>query len=204
VGTVESTATLSMIQSEDRRVETFLTCARKAFAHLPPGATLDLKVVENEPLRQELTFRGVGDAFVWGEHGWWDKPVVTLCAIRWPDDRTPPPVRADMRGAEAKKVTQRFSFAKSVPDFYRTDADGEPLPDSPLRSKQGHQFIRPDQQGRFWIDLLPEVERVEWRFYDPAKKAWVEQSPAVRPPLIELRLSLPGRKTPLRAVFETT
>src|SRR5689334_21670151 len=66
VGAVESTATLSMIQSEDRRVETFLTCARKAFAHLPPGATLDLKVIETESLRQELTFRGVGDAFVWG------------------------------------------------------------------------------------------------------------------------------------------
>jgi hypothetical protein len=44
---------------------------------------------------------------------------------------------------------------------------------------------------------------VEWRFYDPAKKIWIEQSPAVRPPLIELRLQLPGRRQPLRAVFET-
>jgi hypothetical protein len=193
-----------MIQSEDRRVESFLTCARKAFANLPPGTTLELKVVENEPLRQELTFRGVGDAFIWGEHGWWDKPVVTLSSIRWPEDRLPPPARAEMRGEDTRKVTQRFSFAKSVPDFYRTDPDGEPLPDSPLRSKQGHQYVRPDSQGRFWVDLLPEVERVEWRFYDAAKKTWIEQSPAVRPPLIELRISLPGRKTPLRAVFETT
>ena len=66
-----------------------------------------------------------------------------------------------------------------------------------------HQFLLPDRQGRLWLDLLPEVDRVEWRFYDPQKKVWVEQQQPGRPPLIELRLSLPGRKLPLRAVFET-
>jgi prepilin-type N-terminal cleavage/methylation domain-containing protein len=202
-GAVESTASLGFIQAEDRRVETFLRRARNAFAHLPAGATVELKILEGQPLRQELTFRGVGNAFVWGEHAWWDKPIVTLAPIRWPDDRPAPPARAETRGKISEPIMQRFSFAKTVPDFYRTDPDGEPLPDSPLHSRQGHQFVRPDQQGRFWVDLLPEVDRVEWRFYDPAKKVWVEQSPAARPPLIELRLSLPGRKLPLRAVFET-
>ena len=82
--------------------------------------------------------------------------------------------------------------------------DGEPLPDSVLRSRQGHQLLQPDAQGRFWLDLLPEVERVEWRFYDPAKKLWIEQQGPGRPPLIELRLFLPGHKSPIRAVFETS
>jgi prepilin-type N-terminal cleavage/methylation domain-containing protein len=202
-GAVESTATLALIQSEDRRVEAFLHRTRATFAHLPAGATLELKVLENEPLRQELILRGVGDAFVWGEHGWWDKPVVTLAPMRWPDDRLSPPLRAEMRG-KGTPVTQRFSFAMSVPDFYRIDPDGEPLPESPLRSRQGHQFVQPDTQGRFWLDLLPEVDRVEWRFYDPQKKVWLEQQTPARPPLIELRLLVPGRKLPLRAVFETT
>lgn len=202
MGSVESTATLALIQSEDRRVETFLHRTRTAFAHLPAGATLELKVLETEPLRQELILRGVGDAFVWGEHGWWNKPVVTLAPLRWPDDRLPPPLRAQLR-TKGDPVTQRFSLAMSVPDFYRADNDGEPLPDSPLRSRQGHQLLQPDAKGRFWLDLLPEVDRVEWRFYDPAKKIWVEQQPPGRPPLIELRLSMPARKLPLRAVFET-
>jgi prepilin-type N-terminal cleavage/methylation domain-containing protein len=202
-GAVEATTSLNFLQAEDRRVESFLRRARNAFAHLPPSATLELKLVESQPLRQELTFRGVGNAFVWGEHAWWDKPVVTLGLIRWPDDRLPPPARAETRGKTVDPIAQRFSFAKTVPDFYQTSPDGEPLPDSLLRSRQGHQYLRPDQQGRFWVDLLPEVDRVEWRFYDPAKKVWVEQSPAARPPLIELRISLPGRKLPLRAVFET-
>src|SRR5262245_38829651 len=69
-GAVESTATLALIQSEDRRVEAFLQRTRVTFAHLPAGATLELKLLENEPLRQELILRGVSDAFVWGEHGW--------------------------------------------------------------------------------------------------------------------------------------
>ena len=203
MGSVESTATLALIQTEDRRVETFLQRTRTAFAHLPGGATLELKVLEAEPLRQELTLRGVGDAFVWGEHGGWEKPAITLAPRRWPDDRLPPPGKADPR-EKGGLLAPRYSLAMTVPDFYRADADGEPMPDSILRSREGHQLLQPDVQGRFWIDLLPDVDRVEWRFYDPAKKVWVEQQPAGRPPLIELRLTLPGRKTPLRAVFETS
>jgi prepilin-type N-terminal cleavage/methylation domain-containing protein len=202
MGSVESTATLAQIQSEDRRVETFLHRTRTALAHLPAGASLELKIIESEPLRQEFTLRGVHDAFVWGERGGWEKPAVTLASQRWPEDRLPPPGRADGK-EHAKPASLRFSLAMTVPDFYRTDADGEPLPDSVLRSRQGHQRLQPDNSGRFWLDLLPEVERVEWRFYDPGKKIWVDQHPPGRPPLIELLLQLPGRKFPLRAVFET-
>jgi prepilin-type N-terminal cleavage/methylation domain-containing protein len=204
-GSVESAASLALIQSEDRRVETFLDRTRLALAHLPAGATLELKILESEPLRQELTLRGVGEAYAWGDRGGWQKPVVTLSPLRWPEDRRPPPRRADLRGKtqQAQQVSQRFSLAMSVPDFYRTGEDGEPMPDSLLRSRFGNALLQPDTQGRFWIDLLPEVDRVEWRFYDPNKKTWIDQVPSARPRLIELRLSLPGRKTPIRTVFET-
>jgi len=200
MGAVESTATLAGIARDDRRVEAFLERTRTAFAHLPAGATLQLKVIEAEPLRQELTLRGVGDAFVWGERGGWEKPAVTIAPQRWPEDRKPPPAS---EREKPNAPAQRYALSMTTPDFYRAGADGEPLRDSPLQSRQGHQLLQPDRQGRFWMELLPEVERVEWRFYDPAKKIWIEQSPAVRPPLIELRLQLPGRRQPLRAVFET-
>jgi hypothetical protein len=201
-GAVDSTVTLSLIQAEDRRVEAFLDRTRLAFVHLPATATLELKVLESDPLRQELIIRGVDNAFLWGESGWWENPTVTLAPIRWPDERVPPPARADMRN-KVERVKQRYSLAMTVPDFYRVDVDGEPMRDSPIRSRNGNQFVQPDQQGRFWLDLLPEVDRVEWRFYDPSKKTWIELQRPGRPPLIELRLSLPGRKSPVRAVFET-
>ena len=200
MGSVEATATLSRQQTEDRRLETFLDRTRVALAHLPGGATLELKIIESEPLRQELTLRGVNEAYVWGEHGGWDKPAVTLAPQRWPDDRQPleKSAKTDLNRAP------RFSLAMSSPDFYREQPSGEPAMESPLRSRQGHQLVQPDTQGRFWLELLPEVERVEWRFYDPAKKIWVEQQGAGRPPLVELRLKLPGHKHPLRVVFETS
>jgi prepilin-type N-terminal cleavage/methylation domain-containing protein len=56
-GSIESTASLALIQSEDRRVEAFLDRVRLAFVHLPATATLQLKIVESEPLRQELIIR---------------------------------------------------------------------------------------------------------------------------------------------------
>jgi len=201
-GAVESTATLALIQAEDRRVEAFLDRTRLAFVHLPATATLELKVLEADPLRQELIIRGVDNAFLWGDSGWWDNPVVTICPLRWPDERVAPPKNASLR-QKSERVTQRFSLAMTVPDFFRVDADGEPMRDSPIRSRLGNQFLHPDNQGRFWLDLLPEIDHAEWRFYDPSKKAWVELQQPTRPPLIELRLSLPGRKSPVRAVFET-
>jgi prepilin-type N-terminal cleavage/methylation domain-containing protein len=199
MGSVQATASLAMVQTEDRRVQTFLDRTRIALSHLPSGATLELKVIESEPLRQEFTLRGVNEAYVWGDHGGWDKPAVTIAPQRWPDDRAAP----DQRGRKDLKTGERFSLAMTVPDFYRENKDGEPSLESPLRSRQGHQLLQPDTQGRFWLELLPEVERVEWRFYNPAKKIWVEQQGAGRPPLIELRLTLPGQKYPLRVVFET-
>jgi hypothetical protein len=201
-GALESTVTLSLIQSEDRRVEAFLDRTRLAFVHLPATATLELKVLEADPLRQELIIRGVDNAFLWGDNGWWENPTITIAPIRWPEERAPAPQRADLRN-QVERVKQRYSLAMTVPDFYRVDADGEPMRDSPIRSRNGNQFVQPDQQGRFWLDLLPEVDRVEWRFYDLSKKTWVELQQPGRPPLIELRLSLPGRKSPIRAVFET-
>jgi hypothetical protein len=110
--------------------------------------------------------------------------------------------RLDPRG-QNDIPARRFSLAFTVPDFFRTDAEGEPLPDSPVQSRQGHQLLQPDLEGRFWLDLLPEIERIQWRFYDPSRKLWLEKMPPGRPPMIELQLTLPGRKTPLRAVFGT-
>lgn len=208
-GSVEATADLATTQREDRRMETFLQRTRQALVHLPAGATLELKILESDPLRQEFTLRGVPEAFIHGPNPRWDKPVVTLSARPWDEDRrkaaagrkAPTLTLPGAAGAAEGLPENRYSLAMTVPDFYRTTDEGEPVPESPLQSRQGNQYTRPDDAGRFWVDLLPEVARVEWRFYDPAKKIWVEQQAASRPPMVELRLFLPGRTLPVRSVF---
>lgn len=201
-GAVTAAATLELTQREDRRVETFLNRTRMAFARLPEGATVTLKILENEPLRQELVLTGVPEAFVWGSKSRWERAEVTLCPMPWEDGRAPG-IDSALRG-KGDAPARVYSLSMSVPDFFRTSEDGEPLADSPLKSRQGHQLLKPDALGRFWFDLLPEVDRVEWRFYDPKAKVWIEQSPPARPPMVELRLFLPGRTTPVRAVFATS
>lgn len=203
-GSVEATASLAATQTEDRRMETFLHRTRQALAHLPTGAVLELKVLESDPLRQEFILRGVPDAFIWGQNPRWDKLVITLSPRPWDKDAKSLPRPPTNSEGKLGLPPDRYSLAMSLPDFFRTTDEGEPMPESPVQSRQGHQFLKPDQQGRFWMDLLPEVDRVEWRFYDAAKKLWLEQSPAVRPPLVELRLFLPGRMTPVRSVFTTS
>src|SRR3954453_16896249 len=106
-GAVESTATLAQIQTEDRRVEAFLDRARVAFAHLPTGAAIELKILESQPLRQELTIRGVGEAFVWGDRGGGKKGGATRAPFGWPEDPPPPLARADLRGKGGEPVSQR-------------------------------------------------------------------------------------------------
>ena len=202
-GSISSTADLSLVQSEDRRVETFLHRTRQALAHLPAGATLELKIIQTDPLIQEFILRGVPEAFIWGPHPRWDSPTLTLSPRPWDQALPTPPTPPSLRSKSAPPLLQHFALSLSVPDFFRTDPQGTPLNDSPRQSRQGHQFLKPDTEGRFWLPLLPEVDRVEWRFYDPAKKLWLEVHPAARPPLVDLLLFLPGRLIPLRAVFST-
>ena len=202
-GSVESTATLALIQAEDRRVETFLHRCRAAFAHLPAGASVELRLLENEPMRQEFTLRGVPDAFVWGEHSWWDKPVVTLAPQRWPDDRKPPVGRSDLRGT-GEAPTERFALSMTVPDFFKTNADGEPEPDSPIKAEAGPSTpaARSSRDGS-GSNCCRRSTASSGAFTTRPRKSWVDQQAAGRPPMIELRLTLPGRKEPLRAVFQT-
>ncbi|MFN0127067.1 MAG: type II secretion system protein J [Verrucomicrobiales bacterium] len=209
LGSIESTATLRTMQLEDRRLGAVLNQIRVAIGRLPDGASLELRRLEIEPPRQELILRGVPTAFLWGDRSRWDSGVITLAPQPWPEEKIAAALarRAQQTapGSPPPPASVRpLSFSFTVAEFYRTGREGEPLPDSPLQSKQGHQFLRPDAQGRFWFDLLPEVDRVEWKFYDAARKIWVDQLPPGRPPMIELLLTLPGRTTPVRTVFATS
>ena len=57
------------------------------------------------------------------------------------------------------------------------------------------------QDGK-WLRLLPDLREVQWRFYDEAQQDYVEEWPeGVRPPLVELNLTLLGEEVPRKFVF---
>lgn len=94
----------------------------------------------------------------------------------------------------------------SVPDFFIPPDPSDPQPQARgmIRSEKGNQYVRPDVQGRFWLELLPAIGELKWRFWDPGRKQWLDEQPPGRPPLIELTLLSQGAKNPLRVVFEIT
>jgi hypothetical protein len=59
----------------------------------------------------------------------------------------------------------------------------------------------PDEKGRYWLPLLPSVRSMTWRFYQTDKKRWVEESGAIKPPLVELTLMPFERNVPIRVIF---
>ncbi len=200
IGAVDATASLAAIESENRRINAFLEQSRSAFAHFPQGASAELKIIESEPLRQELTLRGVTNAFIWGPQGSWEQPAVTLTPRPWPESR----LKTLTNTSASTTPPRHSSLAMSVPDFFRTNPDGTPLHDSPLQSPTGNQLTEPDEKGRFWMDLIPDVQSVTWRFWDPSAKKWLDHSGPTRPILVEIQILLPGRTHPVRAVFATS
>ncbi len=54
-----------------------------------------------------------------------------------------------------------------------------------------------------WLTLIPDVSKIEWRYYDARSAMWMDILPAGsgRPAAIEMKLLLPGDDDPLVVVF---
>jgi hypothetical protein len=60
----------------------------------------------------------------------------------------------------------------------------------------------PDDEGRYWMPLLPDVIAFKWRFYVEKDKTWYEEWDKTEwPDLIEGNLTLKNRTLPIRMVF---
>ena len=183
---------IEVIQRENRRVERYVYVLDQLFRSFPANARVNLKIVERSPLTQELTLTGVPEAFVWG-----DEPVtsesVTLAIRRYPE-------------ALVVEGMPEFYLGLSRPDFFRPDPEegrSELLTSGDLTYPVGQRDVPllADDQGRYWLPLLPGVRSITWKFYQLDKKQWIEESEAARPPLIELTLMPYERNAPIRRVF---
>jgi hypothetical protein len=60
----------------------------------------------------------------------------------------------------------------------------------------------PDEEGRYWMPLLPDVVSFKWRFYVEKEQTWYEEwSKSAWPDLIEGQLVLKNRTLPIRMVY---
>lgn len=209
-GSTQAAAEIEQMHAEDGRVEAFLGHCRGMFETMPGGATLELKLLEESPPVQELVVRGAPAALHFGEDPVAEVAELTLGVRRYGDEDGAAPevfsgsVWKTIDEVEAEDGEHRFYLGLSTPNFFRpveAELEGRALPRSPVKRREGNQYLVPDREARFWMELVPDVKEVRWRFYDVRKKQWLEKAKAGRPALVEVSVWLRGRTFPLRAQF---
>lgn len=183
---IRAATEIETVQKESARVKRFLKLLRETFQTLPAGATLELKLEGQAPLMQELIVRGAPQGLVWGAEPTNSSPFTLAMRYR-PESALDPSIPPYFLGIS------RESFFKR-----KASANGEPEQEV---GSGAMDKILPDEKGRYWMELLPAVESVTWRFYEAEKKFWHEERPAQRPPLVELVLVPKERRIPIRVVF---
>ena len=184
-GSVRGAAEIEHIQRESDSVNRFIDLSRRAFTTLPSTATLTLKMVQNtEPIIQELIIAGAPDCFPFGMN-----PIslkdTTLRMRAHPDGLTD---------------------ANNMPLHYLSLSREDIIPQTDDRQTGNRQsttgIYAPDDEGRYWMPLLPDVVSLKWRFYVEKEETWYEEwSKSAWPDLIEAELVLKDRTLPLRMVF---
>jgi hypothetical protein len=208
-GSTSAAAELERDRIVNRRIKMFIRTLEKTFHTMPANASVELRVKERDPLLQELVIREVPTAFVFGREPAWDYPEITIALRRVEAERLTATQRAAALTPLAESGGEKFSFEAtgdhepkyvglSNPRFFirRDPKTGEELEDF------ANPLVISDEQGRQWLELLPGIAMMEWRFYDAGKKKWFDERPAQRPPLIELLLTPKGHLTPMRIIFE--
>lgn len=189
---LQAASDIEVVQRDNRRMERYVFLLKQLFRTLPPNGKVGLKIIERNPLVQELTLTGAPEAFVWG-----DEPVsneaITMALVRYPE-------------ALVTEDTPEYFLGISRPDFFRPDPEegrSVALTSGALTYPVGQRNlpIIADDKGRYWLPLLPGVRSITWKFYQMDKKRWIEESGPARPPLIELIIQPFERNTPIRSVF---
>lgn len=207
-GSTQATIEIQAIQKENRRMKAFIEQLRRVFATMPANGQIELRVIEQDPLLQELVLRNVPDAFLFGERPVHDPQEITL-ALRRPElppalvaaGEVPvpvvtPPNPNDPNAPPAPK--EPFYLALTSPGFFtKKDAASN----TSLIPEENPMLVK-DEKGRYWMELLPELAGLQWHVWNPGKKQWEDKAGAGKPQRLQLSLIPKGRITPHIIVFE--
>jgi type II secretory pathway pseudopilin PulG len=185
-GSVRGAADIERVQRENDSINRLIELFRQTFQTMPGTATLTLTITEqSDPVMQELTIGNSPHCFGFGTSPTSYKD--SIIGLR--------PDTAQSTSTETN--APRYNLSVSREDLIpKTD-------DSQLAIRQDtNSLTAPDEEGRYWMPLLPAVTSLSWRFYKQSDDTWEEEwSDSKWPDLIEMNLAMDGRTQPLRAVF---
>ncbi len=185
-GSVKGAGDIERLQRENDQINRFLELCRYTLQSLPVSATLTLTLIDSNVNDgpQELGIAGVPTCFAFGPN-----PVSyqeTLIGLR-----------PDLVQPTADDGTPRYNLSISRADIIPQTSDNE------MVIQQAAEALNvADEQGRYWMPLLPNVANLHWRFFKESTDEWLDEwSESNLPDLIEIQLLMQGRITPLRLVF---
>ncbi len=186
-GSVKAATEIRHVESENDQVNHFIHLCRQAFQNLPSTASLTLKVTQaGTPAMQELTVSGANEMFSFGPN-----PISykdTTIGIR--------PVTSGPQNSEDGLPIYNVGITRE--DIIPTDGNQN----NALIQSSGNGILAPDDQGRVWMPLLPDVASLTWRGYKSDDDTWQEEwSSSTLPEMIEMNLHLSGRSNPIRVVY---
>jgi type II secretory pathway pseudopilin PulG len=184
-GSVRGASQIEQLQRENDAINRFLDLCRKTFTTLPSTATVKLKLLDqNQDAGQELTISGSPRCFGFG-----------INPISYKD--TILGLRPDPAGAtDANGLLVQYLCLSREDLIPQSDANGLAL------RQETTGLSAPDEEGRYWMPLLPDVATLKWRFYQEKDQTWLEEWDDDKwPDLIEVQLVMRDRTTPLRMVY---
>ncbi len=184
-GSVRGASEIEKLQRESDSVNRFIELCRRTFSTLPSTATLTLKLVQNtEPVIQELTIAGSPDCFPFGLN----------------------PITLKETTLRMRPHPEGLTDQNEMPINYLSLSREDLIPQTDDRQSGIRQettgLYAPDEEGRYWMPLLPDVVSFKWRFYVEKEDTWYEEwSKSTWPDLIEGQLVLKDRTLPIRMVY---
>lgn len=186
-GSVRAASQIEQLQRENDGINRFLDLCRKAFTTLPSTATVKLTSLDpNNPASsaQELTISGSTNCFSFGPN-----PISYEDTILG--------LRPDPNGA-----TDQNGLLVNYLCLSREDLIPEKDDSNMALRQETTGLAAPDEQGRYWMPLLPDVVQLKWRFFKDADDTWLEEwDGSTWPDLIEVQLVMRDRTTPIRMVY---
>ena len=184
-GSVKGAADIEKLQRENDQVNRFMELCRVTFQTLPISATLSLKMLDSTAAGgQELTIAGTPTCFGFGMN-----PISYVDSILGVQPDTAKPTSEDGKPRVIVSVSRKDIIPQTT--------------DTTLQIQQGADAGNTaDDQGRYWMPLLPGVTALAWKFFKDDGDEWLDEwTSTALPDLIEMNLTMDGRATPIRMVF---
>ena len=185
-GSVKGASDIEKLQRENDQVNRFIEQVRVTIETMPASASLSLTMMDQATGQQELKIAGYPYCFPFGS-----SPISyedTSVGLR-------PDVEKPMTAGD--NPMQRYILGVTRKDIIPQTSDTTV---SVQRASLGPDAA--DEQGRYWMPLLPSVTQLQWEFYKESTKEWLpEWTVSTWPDLIKMHLTMEGRLQPLNITF---